>query len=394
MNTSLMPRVLLLTLCIFLAGRVIAAPRVDYDIQLLTARSGYDGTRCWVHARAGVVMDNGPTVIMTMQQLDVSGSDLFHGLHLMRTTDLGVTWQGPVAQPVFTRTRNGAGLETVVCDFTPKWHEKTGVLLGTGHIAQYRDNKLAPDRRRTTAYAVYDADAGAFKPWRPLAMPEDDAFLNSGAGSTQRVDLPDGDILLPVYHKAPADPQYSSSVLRCRFDGETLSVIETGNPLSVPIKRGLYEPSLAFFQDRFYLTLRNDDDGYVAVSDDGLRFDAPRVWRFDDGEPLGNYNTQQHWVTHPEGLFLVYTRRGADNDHVFRHRAPLFMARIDPERLCVVRETERILVPEHGARLGNFGVAQVSDDETWVTAAEWMQPAGCEQHGSDNTVFVARILWK
>ena len=110
-------------------------------------------------------------------------------------------------------------------------------------------------------------------------------------------------------------------------------------------------------------------------------------------QPLGNYNTQQHWVTHSEGLFLVYTRRGANNDHVFRHRAPLFMAQVDPERLAVLRETERILVPERGARLGNFGVTQVSPDETWVTVAEWMQPKGCEKYGSDGSVWVARIHW-
>ena len=34
--------------------------------------------------------------------------------------------------------------------------------------------------------------------------------------------------------------------------------------------------------------------------------------------------------------------------------------------------TERILVPEHGARLGNFGVTEVSPQETWVTVAEYM----------------------
>ena len=41
-----------------------------------------------------------------------------------------------------------------------------------------------------------------------------------------------------------------------------------------------------------------------------------REWRFDDGSPLGSYNTQQHWVTVGGGLFLVYTRKGADNDHI------------------------------------------------------------------------------
>jgi hypothetical protein len=51
-------------------------------------------------------------------------------------------------------------------------------------------------------------------------------------------------------------------------------------------------------------------------------------------------------------------------------------------------------------RLGNFGVTEVSDRETWVTVAEWMQtnppkiviPCG-NPYGADNSVYVARILW-
>ena len=31
-------------------------------------------------------------------------------------------------------------------------------------------------------------------------------------------------------------------------------------------------------------------------------------------------------------LFLIYTRRGLNNDHVFRHRAPLVMAEFDEEK--------------------------------------------------------------
>src|SRR5690606_15357232 len=116
----------------------------------------------------------------------------------------------------------------------------------------------------------------------------------------------------------------------------------------------------------------NDEAGYVTTSGDGRTFDEPVAWAFDDGALLGNYNTQQHWVTRPDGLYLVYTRRGAGNDHVFRHRAPLFIARVDPEKRRIVRSSERVLVPNHGARLGNVGVTEVTPSETWVTVTEWM----------------------
>jgi hypothetical protein len=129
-----------------------------------------------------------------------------------------------------------------------------------------------------------------------------------------------------------------------------------------------------------------------------LNFEEPRRWTWDDGTDLGSYNTQAHWVTHGEALFLVYTRRGAGNDHVFRHRAPLFIAQVDPDRLVVMRATERILVPEHGARLGNSGVTEISDSETWVTVAEWMQApapmrviAPDNPWGAANRVYAARI---
>jgi hypothetical protein len=248
-------------------------------------------------------------------------------------------------------------------------------------------------RPRGIAYAVYDAPSKQWAAWNTVDLPAEPKFQCAGSGSVQRVDLPGGDVLIPIYFKEPTQSQYSVTVCRCRFDGRTLEYVEHGNELTVPIKRGLYEPSLTQFRGRFYLTMRNDDHGYVSVSDDGLHLEPQRKWTFDDGSDLGNYNTQQHWVTHSDGLFLVYTRRGADNDHVFRHRAPLFIARVDPDKLHVIRETEQILVPQRGARLGNFGVVEVSPEETWVTVTEWMQPKGVEKHGSDNSVFVAKLKW-
>ena len=198
---------------------------------------------------------------------------------------------------------------------------------------------------------------------------------------------------MPFYFRPPGQNS-RVSVMRCSFDGQTLKYEQHGDELAIDNKtRGLHEPSLTRFGDRYFLTLRNDRHGYVTRGRDGLSWEPYREWQFDDGQPLGNYNTQQHWVTHSDALFLVYTRRGANNDHVFRHRAPLFMAQVDPDKLQVIRKTEQILVPERGARLGNFGVTQVSPKETWVTVSEWMQPRGVEKHGSDGSVWVARIEW-
>ncbi len=382
---------------------------LTYKVTPEVAQEGFDveAKMCWVHARAGAIpasVTGGdfPRVVLTMQKLLLTGSDVFYALNDIQTTDGGQTWTAPREHAeTLGRREEPGGTVVAMCDVTPAWHAKTGVLLGIGHTVRYQDNKVMKVRRRETAYTVFDPETGEWSVWKTLQMPDEPRFQNAGAGCVQRVDLPDGDILLPIYHKAPEDSNSSVCVLRCGFEGETLSVKEIGNSMTVPAPRGLGEPSLTSFQGRYFLTLRNDEAGYVTSGEDGLHFPEPKAWTFDDGEPLGNYNTQQHWVTHSDGLFLVYTRSGANNDHVFRHRAPLFMARVDPERLVVLRDTETIVVPEKGARLGNFGVVNISPDETWITAAEWMQTTKPDPHdfrvpmkyGANNRVWFSRIQW-
>lgn len=405
---------------------------LDYQIELAAASRGYDRQMCWSQARAGAIPPStpgaNPTVVMTMQKLDLRGSDVYDAIHSFYSTDLGQTWTTPTEQPNFRREPAGENedgpLERVVCDFWPKWHAASGKLLGTGHTAYYTGDHIARVRPRETPYSVYDPATHSWSNWRTLEMPDKEKFFCAGAGCTQRVDLPNGEILLPIYYKIGEPYNLAATVVRCSFDGSTLEYIEHGTELTNQVPRGYAEPSLAQFNGHFFLSLRNDQKGYVTAGDDGLHFSEPQPWRFDDGEELGNYNTQQHWVTHSDALFLVYTRRGLNNDHVFRHRAPLVMAQVDPARLCILRDTERIVIPERGARLGNFGITEVSADETWVVEAEWMQNSGenaqimlqklherlpddeveklaatphycgaCEQFGSDNTVWCSRLLW-
>lgn len=368
----------------------------------------YDGKRCWCHPRAGIVpglgKDGKPLVVMTMNTLHVSGSDVFKAMHSLQTNDLGKTWSKPRQSETLAiryETIDGVKRPVAVSDFWPTWHAKSKTLLGTGHTVVYTPKwRVRNPRPRHTSYAAYDAKTGRWKGWKKLEMPEEKKFYNSGAGCAQRFDLEDGTILQPFYFN-PYPKNARVAVAKCSFDGETLKYHTHGTELKIDDKtRGLHEPSLTRFGGEFFLTLRNDKRGFVTRSKDGLKYAPIREWKFDDGKPLGSYNTQTHWVTHSDGLFLVYTRRGAKNDHVFRHRAPLFMAQVDPKKLRVIRKTERILVPERGARLGNFGVTQVNEHETWVTVAEWMQTWGPKhampvknKYGSNGSVFVARIEW-
>jgi hypothetical protein len=375
---------------------------IDYHIDRIVISRGFDGRTFWAQARAGVIpgREDGPPVIVTTAQPTLrSGSDVYFALWEWRSYDLGETWEGPIEHAdTLGRRQEPDEVTVAICDMTPRWHAATQTLLATGQTVRYRDDRHPiTARRREPAYAVYDPTARTWTAWRTVAMPDRPAFESAGAGSTQRFDLADGTILLPIYFKKVSDDWHAchtATVMRCAFDGTRLTYLEHGTELTVSDPRGFCEPSITRYRGRYYLTLRNDVRGYVAVSGDGLHFSAPMPWRFDNGTELGNYNTQQHWVTHSDGLFLVYTRRGLDNDHVFRHRAPLMMAQVDPENLMVLKATERELVPNRGARLGNFGACDINEHESWVIAAEWMQPEGCEAYGSDNTIWAARILWE
>ncbi len=385
-----------------------------YEIDLTVAREGFDGKMCWVHARAGAlppVQGEEPLVVMTLQKLDISGSDIFYALNEMRTVDGGMTWTAPQELESFSRVpftwRDEKDLEITVSDFWPRWHTQSNTLIGIGHTVVYQNNRVKPVRleglpMRFTIRISTTGQIGG-----PLNCPMSPDLKTQGR-DTQRYDLPNGDLLVPFYFKEPESSQYSTTVMRARFENGAIRYLEHGSELTVPVKRGLYEPSIAKFGDRFYLTMRNDDHGYVAVSDDGLTFSTPKRWTFDDGTDLGNYNTQQHWVATVMRSSSSTRGAGANNDHVTRHRAPLFIARIDPETLQVIRSSEQILVPEYGARLGNFGVAEISESETWVTVTEWMQSSSKEartrdrvdhdtvrlkERGANNRVWVAKIKW-
>lgn len=395
----------------------------DYTIKLDTISSGFDGQTCWVAPRAGIVpgknSDSSPSVVLTLQKLWLKGSDVFFAVNDVRSDDLGKTWSRPLEHATLDRRKEPNGVEIIVGDFTPKWHAPTGKLLGTGPTVRYQKNAAGAevkinqnDAPSRTAYSIYDPTRRRWTQWDTVAMPDDPKFFYATVGASQRVDLPNGEILLPFHFKTSGQSPYHTAVMRCSFDGKKLSYVAHGDELSRPMEpgveykqpagrqTGVFEPSLTRFRGRYYLTMRNDRAAYLATSEDGMRYGEVKRWRFDDGGDLGSRNTQQHWVTHSDGLFLVYTRVGANNDHVFRNRAPLFIAQVDPNKLHLLRATERILIPERGAGLGNaFGVTEVSPNETWVTTAEWMQgPKGIlmpgNQYGSDNSVYAARIIWK
>ncbi len=381
-----------LSVLLVLPRGVIAVEPPDFTVKLETVMKHDDGQFLWFHPRAAA-MPGG--VMMTIQK-HLKVSDYYSGLHFMTREGVDGAWKGPVLTPELDWLKQPDGVTLSVADVTPGWHEKTGKLIAIGARVRYSpQGKQLEDVKRAhqTVYAVYDPKTTKWTPWRLLDLPDDDQFNFARNACAQWLVRPNGNLLVPLYISTSVKQRFSTTVAECRFDGDQLTYLKHGNMLSLDVARGLYEPSLATFGDRYYLTLRNDVRGYVSVGDDGLTFSEPRPWTFDDGEELGSYNTQQHWLTHSDGLFLVYTRRGANNDHIVRHRAPLFMARVDPEKLVVIRGSEKVVVPERGAEMGNFGASAITADESWITVSEGMFMKDSAQRGAEGATFVARILW-
>src|SRR5690606_2787745 len=76
------------TLCLFFLAASMEAADPLYEIDLTVAGQGFDGKSCWVHARAGVIpagtAENpaeSPLAVMTLQRLQLSGSDVFYALN-------------------------------------------------------------------------------------------------------------------------------------------------------------------------------------------------------------------------------------------------------------------------------------------------------------------------
>ena len=376
----------------------------------------------WLQARTAYVPGEEQMCVTTISQTWNDKTHDYRDVYQTISRDGGVNWSPATAIPSLRLRKTSDGFEVVSTDLWTKWHARSRTILTTGNTFHFSGGMMEHHLKQQVAYAVMDPKTATWGPMQVLALPKTDhdnqRILAVGAGCSQRVDLPDGDILLPLRY-LPAgslsgdetfdysNPNivYKSIVARCGFDGRELTYKEHGSELTLskaesrklaerrgvpPNGRGLAEPSLAKFNGKYYLTLRSDHSAFVARGTDGIHFEPPREWTFDDGQWLGSYCTQQHWANIGGGLFLVYTRIAANNDHVFRHRAPLFIAQVDPDRLQLIRSTECVVFPENHAAMGNFGICPVSETESWVTVGESIEIS--QRKGEENHVLLAKIV--
>lgn len=364
-----------------LTAAAFAPPRagLDVSIERRVIWRGRDGTGpTWFQTRACAIPGKPrPHILMTCQT--ITGSDVYGPVHWSESKDLGLTWSAPQAIPGMGRRTHPDGIEEGVCDTVPEYHALTRTVLAIGENVYYKNGKLTrPDTERWPVYIVRQPDGKWSEP-RRLEWDHPGASAMYSTNCSQRITLANGDILVPLSHSPLGRADRGVTTALCSFDGRELQVKRSGNQLRLAVQRGLLEPSLAMLGKRYFLTIRAEDDrGYVTTSNDGLDWAEKRPWCWDDGEPLVMSTTQQRWLPHREALFLVYTRKTPENAKVMRWRSPLFMARVDPERLSLIRDTERIVFPLTGnaadpasvAHLGNFHANAVTPQLSIVTVGE------------------------
>ncbi|MFV2067265.1 MAG: sialidase family protein, partial [Pirellulales bacterium] len=341
-------------LAVFLASATTMTARSDdrpliQSILKQTLWSNRDGQGiAWFHPRVCMMPDpdGKPMALMTLQE--IGGSDYFGQVHWSTSTDLGATWSEPVPIDALGRepVEGHEGLTAGVCDVVPQYHAPSDTVLAMGHVVFYRGPTFARGDQlsRYPVYTVRRKD-GTWSQRRILKWddPRTGTIYSNNCG--QRIVMPGGNIMMSLTFGSEVTNRMVAGV-RCTYDGTSLRIAEVGPPLHNEVGRGLLEPSLTRFNNMFYLTMRAEDGhGYVAVSDDGIHYRRKTAWAWDDGAPITMSTTQQHWLPHSDGLFLVYTRKDESNANVIRWRSPLWVARVDPERLCLLRATERAVLP-------------------------------------------------
>jgi hypothetical protein len=378
-----------------------AKPLIE-SITKETLWSNRDGkTRTWFHPRACMLPDQDGNPIALMNLQEIGGSDYFGPVHWTVSKDQGKTWSEPqpIASlgraPVSGRTDN---LMAGVCDVTPQYHPQTNTVISMGHVVFYKGDYFARKEQlaRYPVYAIRAAD-GTWSQRKILKWddPRGAHIYSNNCG--QRVVMPDGSVQMS-FTFGPEENNRMVAGVRASFDGSELKVQQVGPAIHNPHGRGLLEPSVTEFANQFWITIRAEDNrGYMSVSDDGLNWQPKNAWAWQDGTPLEMSTTQQHWLTHSDGLFLVYTRKDPSNRNVIRWRSPLWVAQVDPISRRLIRETEQIVLPLVGdginepdkvALMGNFHVTNASPNESWVTVGEWMP-----RNGYRGDVLLARIRW-
>ena len=355
------------------------------------------------HPKAAFLPDS--RLLMTVQE--IHGSDSYGPVLESISADAGRSWSPPEPVPQLGYRSVGEGVVEGVCDVVPDFDPASGCTAALGHNVYYREgrfydtlgswdrSKSNPALRRRSVYCVRNPD-GVWGERCVFDPPGLEDCISCCCGCGQKVVLGNGEWFFAFYYMRSIEEHTCRvRVFHAKFDGNEFLLLESGNELEHLHGRGLLEPSLIRFNGRFHLTLRAEDGaGWHCDSEDGLHYTPIRPWRWENGTLLETSTTQQHWLILNDKLFLCYTRNAGYNAGVFRFRAPLFIAQVDPDRGCLLRATEQVVfsgggdwnAPETVLLSGNFMPLSLNPAEALILDGE-CRP---QRHYSGSTM-IARI---
>ncbi len=233
-------------------------------------------------ARSAIIPHGPDTGFLITQSIHGYGIHSYGDLYQMRKESRKGQWSRPYKIGELEKLFILNDLIRSFGDVTPDWHQNTQTILCTGKsfFSEAQNTKLPENKNKRAdiehmqeiAYAAYYPYKSSWSQLKKIELPEKldngDDFVEANAGCTQRVDLPIGDILLPIRYKR--NGYYVSTVIKCSYDGKILNYKKHGSVLAIQEGRGLFEPSLCKYGGSFYLTMRANNSTYVAKSSDGL----------------------------------------------------------------------------------------------------------------------------
>ena len=211
----------------------------------------------FLQARSAIIPHETDTGFLVTQSIYGYGTHSYGDLYVLKKSTCSKNWIRPTKIEELTRRSVSNELVKSFGDVTPVWHNNTQTVLCTGKSSFAKSidtNNPVGTRKRVdietmkeVAYAIYYPGEDKWSQFKKVILPvkleNGDDFVEANAGCTQRVDLPDGDVLLPIRYKN--NVYYVSTVIKCFYDGNELKYKNHGSLLSINQGRGLYEPCYA-----------------------------------------------------------------------------------------------------------------------------------------------------
>jgi len=331
----------------------------------------------WSHLRCAAIPRSPEPELLCTVSLDPKESpnlsDVFYDIAYTTSTDGGKNWSPLVRIPQYQWKMLPDGYNGMLIDPVPVYHPQSGKIILFGMAQSYHLASSNYKKHNYPAYAVYDPATGTWSAdWYLMDWPG--IYGHTGSVYPYVLDDSSGTILWPIN---PLDGSGTLKVMQVGFDGSAMTYLGVGTAVGNTGGNGNrsgIEPSLTKWNGEFFMTMRDDMQNRLAKSTDGLHWQNAVPLQWDDGTLVeGSMNTQMHWINRPDALYLVYTRKDNSNLDIFRYRAPLWMAKVDPLTLRLQKQSERIVmgITSDRAQLGNFGTYDVSPSLSIVSSNEW-----------------------